>query len=66
MALIIPTIRMFLYNRDILREEKGGRFHFFERGEQTSLLHSGGFRLDSPEVQVYADQAWMAVGLKRF
>lgn len=65
-TLFIPTLRMFLYNGTILREEKDGEYHFFERGEQASMLSSTGFWVDKPEQGVYAGQAWMVVGIKRY
>ncbi|HNR06228.1 MAG TPA: class I SAM-dependent methyltransferase [Saprospiraceae bacterium] len=66
LRLFIPTLKMFWYNARIIRADAAGTFHFIHRGEQNSLMLGHGFWPVGPEQAVYAGQAWMAVGIKRY
>lgn len=51
---IVPTVRMFYYNRKLARES---RYHYFEPDEQRRLLEACGFHIESDTKWVYGGQA---------
>jgi ubiquinone/menaquinone biosynthesis C-methylase UbiE len=53
-AMMIPTIKMFYYNRKLQKESQ---YHYFEPEEQRTLLEAIGFRLVSHTKLIYAEQA---------
>jgi hypothetical protein len=50
---IVPTVRMFYYNGKLRKEKE---YHYFELGEQRTLLEASGFLGVSDTALVYADQ----------
>jgi len=58
---LVPTVKMFYYNGKLRRERE---YHYFEFGEQRSLLEAGGFADISGTVLVYADQVLLNSGFK--
>jgi ubiquinone/menaquinone biosynthesis C-methylase UbiE len=50
---IVPTVKMFYYNGRLRKEKE---YHYFEFGEQRTLLEAGGFFGVSDTALVYADQ----------
>ena len=54
---IAPTVRIFYYNRLIIKESSDGGYDFFNRGEQQKNLGDAGFKNVSADISVYADQA---------
>ena len=58
---LVPTVKMFYYNGRLRKERE---YHYFEFGEQRSLLEAGGFLDISDTVLVYADQVLLNSGFK--
>ena len=58
---LVPTVKMFYYNGKLRKERE---YHYFEFGEQRSLLEAGGFLDISDTVLVYADQVLLNSGFK--
>src|SRR3989338_7144235 len=55
--LAIPTIKIFYYNHLIQKEDRSGRYDFFEVDEQKDLLRKTGFTNISENKSVYVGQA---------
>jgi ubiquinone/menaquinone biosynthesis C-methylase UbiE len=51
---IVPTVKMFYYNRKLAKES---HYHYFEPDEQRRLLEQSGFRAASETKWVYGGQA---------
>ena len=58
---IVPTARMFYYNRKLAKES---RYHYFEPDEQRRLLQACGFRPESDTKWVYGGQAMLDCAAK--
>ncbi|MFA5048191.1 MAG: methyltransferase domain-containing protein [Patescibacteria group bacterium] len=58
-------IKMFYYNYLIKKENKGRKFSFMTEDEQAGLLKASGFEVVSRNNLVYADQAYLDVGIKK-
>jgi ubiquinone/menaquinone biosynthesis C-methylase UbiE len=58
---IVPTVRMFYYNRMLAREAK---YHYFEPDEQRRLLAESGFHPMSDTKWVYGGQAMLDCAAK--
>jgi ubiquinone/menaquinone biosynthesis C-methylase UbiE len=58
---LVPTVKMFYYNGKLRKERE---YHYFEFGEQRSLLEDGGFLDISDTMLVYADQVLLNSGFK--
>jgi len=58
---IVPTARMFYYNRKLAKES---RYHYFEPDEQRRLLAESGFRTISDTRWVYGGQAMLDCAAK--
>jgi ubiquinone/menaquinone biosynthesis C-methylase UbiE len=57
LKFIPPTIKMFLYNARIQKENSGGHYSFLDEASQSAFLSKAGFKDISEGVRVYADQA---------
>ncbi len=55
--MIIPTLKMFYYNRKIKKSGLVDLYHFLTKEEQKELLKKAGFRDISETEYSYADQA---------
>ena len=63
--IIGPTIKMFYYNRKMIKEgDSSSGFNLFASGEQESLLKNGGFSNISKERRLFAGQALLNSGFK--
>jgi len=58
---IAPTVKMFYYNGKLRKERE---YHYFDFGEQRTLLEAGGFFGVSDTALVYADQVVLNSALK--
>jgi len=63
-SFILPTFRIFYYNYLIRKEHKGGRYDFFESGEQKRELMNAGFVDVSDDLPTYSKQAILNKGVK--
>ncbi len=57
----MPTVKMFYYNGKLRKEKE---YHYFELGEQRTLLEASGFLGVSDTALVYADQVVLNSALK--
>ncbi|OGZ42106.1 MAG: hypothetical protein A3C80_01675 [Candidatus Ryanbacteria bacterium RIFCSPHIGHO2_02_FULL_45_43] len=62
--LAIPTIKIFYYNHLIQKEDRSGRYDFFEVDEQKDLLRKTGFTNISENKSVYVGQAVLNTAIK--
>lgn len=62
--MIVPTLKMFYYNRKIKEMQKMSNYHFLTEGEQKKLLGLGGFISISAGKEVYAKQAVLSSAFK--
>jgi ubiquinone/menaquinone biosynthesis C-methylase UbiE len=64
LLIIIPTLKMFYYNRKILKNNKHHFLDFFDYDEQKKLLDQTGFINISETELVYAQQVFLNSGFK--
>jgi ubiquinone/menaquinone biosynthesis C-methylase UbiE len=65
LKLLIPTIKMFWYNRKLSVKNCIGQYSFFHKGMQARLLTSAGFSILGEPMIVYADCAELVTGIKK-
>lgn len=61
---IIPTAKMFFYNRKIIKENSFGAYNFFEANEQEKIIEKTGFKIFITDKKVYAYQGDLVAGEK--
>lgn len=62
--MLVPTIKMLIYNKWLDKEDRDGKIDFVEKNEQYDLLLSSGFESVSENLSVYSGQAILNSGVK--
>lgn len=62
--MLIPTIKMLIYNKQLVNEDDNGSAEFVEEDEQFELLRYSGFRNVGKNMPVYSNQSILNFGFK--
>jgi len=57
LKLVVPTVKMLIYNKQLVSQSEKGSLDFIEPQEHIELMRSTGFSEISENINVYSDQA---------
>ncbi len=62
--MLIPTVKILIYNKQLDNEDNNGSVEFVEEDEQHKLLRNNGFRNVAENIPVYSNQSILNFGIK--